>query len=121
MRLKDFTYLYNAAAHFAAAERFTGPEGLVGALRQPGAAALEPLCWALAEMSKQGELLRRYMGETPRETPTAEEWMLKLRPNQIRAATGIVMEAMIEGLGKADDGEEVDEVLQELEKKTGTD
>lgn len=120
MRLKDYQYLYNAAAHFAAAEKYPGPEGLIGELKKPGAAAFAPLCWALAETAKQGELMRRYMGEDPRETPTEEEFRLKLRPNQIRAATGIVMDAMIDGLGGKDEGEEVDEVLEELQKKTGT-
>lgn len=120
MRLKDYTYLYNAAAHFAAAEKYNGPEGLFGALKEPGMPGLEALCWALAETSRQGELMRRYMGETPRETPTAEEWLLKLRPNQIKAATGLVLTAMVDGLGKGED-EEVDEVLAELQKKTSTD
>ena len=121
MRLKDYTYLYNAAAHFAAAEKYPGPEGLFGALKQPGEAALEALCWTLAETSKQGELLRRYMGETPKETMTAEEWMLKLKPAQIRAATALVMQAISDGLGKGEESEEVDEILEKKKKKTESD
>ena len=37
------------------------------------------------------------MGETPKETMTAEEWMLKLKPAQIRAATALVMQAISDG------------------------
>ena len=65
--------------------------------------------------------MRRYMGETPKETMTAEEWMLKLKPAQIRAATALVMQAISDGLGKGEESEEVDEILAELQKKTESD
>ena len=118
MRLRDYKYVYNAAAHFAAAEKYPGPEGIYAELKKGGMAAFEATCWALAEMARQGELVRRHMGETPMDVPDAEKFALELRPRQIVAAQGIVMDAIRDGLSSKDDEDEVDEVLAELQKKT---
>lgn len=119
MKLKDLKLVYNAAAHFHAAEKY--PDGLIEALKQPGIGALEALCWALAEMALQGELMRRYMGETPRETPTAEQFMVGLRPNQLARATEMVFQELVNGLGSRNEDDEIDLVLQEIQKKTKRD
>lgn len=119
MRLRDYKYVYNAAAHFAAAEKYPGPEGIYAELKKGGREAFAATCWALAEMAKQGELVRRHMGETPRETPDAEMFALELRPRQVVAAQGIVVDAIRDGMSNKDDADEVDEVLAELQKKTG--
>lgn len=121
MRLRDYSYVYNAAAHFATVEKYPGAEGIYAELKKGGVEAFEATCWALAEMARQGELIRRHMGETPRETPDAETFALELRPRQIVAAQGIVMDAIRDGLSNKDDEDEVDEVLAELQKKTGAD
>lgn len=120
MKLKNIPLLYNAAAHFAGMEKF--PDGLIEELRKEGAATFDALCWALAEMAKQAELMRRHMGETPKETPSEEDFRVSLRPNQIRPAMEKVLAAIVQGLsGDKDEEEEVDEVLLELQKKTSED
>lgn len=116
MKLKDLKLVYNAAAHFNAAEKY--PDGLVAELKKPNTESFEALFWALAEMAKQGELVRRYMGETPKKTPTAEEFKTILRPNQINKVTQMVFEELARGLGGTEDDEEIDLILVEFEKKT---
>ena len=113
----NFTNLvYNAAAHFAAQERY--PEGLSEALSAPGGKGFEALCWAVGELSTQGELIRRDMGHDKKEPLTAEYVRLHLKPSELLAAKSAVIEAMIRGLNSGDEDEEVDEVLAELQKKT---
>ena len=46
MDLTKYNYVYNAAAHFAAMEKY--PEGLWAELVKPGKAGFDALCWALA-------------------------------------------------------------------------
>ena len=41
MRLRDYKYVYNAAAHFAAAEKYPGPEGIYAELKKGGMAAFD--------------------------------------------------------------------------------
>ena len=116
MKLKDLNFVYNAAAHFHAAEKY--PDGLIEALKKPGIESFEALCWAAAEMALQGELVRRHMGETPRVAPTAEDFMVSIRPNQISKISEIVFTELANGLGSRDDDEEIDLVLCEIQKKT---
>lgn len=121
MKLKNIRFLYNAAAHFAAEEKY--PEGVINELRKKGAESFNALCWVLGETAKQAELMRRYMGETPEEVPTEEEFRLKLRPSQIHEASEIVLNTIVKGLrgDEEDEEEEIDEVLLEMQKKTSDD
>jgi hypothetical protein len=114
-----YDFVYNAAAHFAAMDRF--PDGLWLELVKPGKAGHEALCWALAETSLQGELIRRDMGRDKRETLDENKLRLYLKPRQINEARTIVLNAMTKGLSNDDDNEEIDEVLLENQKKTETD
>ena len=114
-----FDFVYNAAAHFAALDRF--PDGLWSELVKPGKAGHEALCWALAETSLQGELIRRDMGHDKRETLDENKLRLYLKPRQINEARSIILTAMTKGLNSADEEEEVDEVMAEIQKKTATD
>ena len=110
----QYRLLYNAAAHFAAAEKYT--DGLLNEMSKPGPAGLAALSWAIAEFGRQAELARRAMGYDPREMPEEGAIMAQLMPKDILAARKAVLDAMPRGLGDAGDGE-VDEVLLELQKK----
>lgn len=110
----EYRLLYNAAAHFAAAERY--PDGLLNEMRKPGPAGLAALCWAVAELGQQAELARRAMGYDPGPLPAESEVMATLMPKDILSARKAVLDAMTRGLGDAGDSE-VDEVLLELQKK----
>lgn len=119
MDLNQYSYVYNAAAHFAAMDKY--PDGLWAELVKPGKAGHEALCWALAETSMQGELIRRDMGHDKRETLDEAKLRLYLKPKQINEARTIVLTAMTKGLNSTDEAEEVDEVMAEIQKKTATD
>ena len=119
MDLNQYSYVCNAAAHFAAQDKY--PEGLWTELVKPGKAGFDALCWALAETSIQGELIRRDMGYDKRETLDESKFRLYLKPRQINEARTIIMNAMIKGLNSGDEADEVDEVMAEIQKKTATD
>lgn len=119
MDLRKYNYVYNAAAHFASIEKY--PEGLTKEFDKKGTREFNALCWALAEMSTQAELVRRDMGYDPHEPLSEEKVRVWLTFRNIQTAREIVLNAIIKGLGKGtEDGEEFDEVLAELEKKTET-
>lgn len=116
MKLSSVKLLYNAEAHFAAFEKY--PEGLMKQLQIKGPESYEAMLWAFAEAAKQAELYRRFMGEKPKRILTVEEWRMIIKPGQLSQAGEMVMQAIIEGLGPGpEEDEEIDEVLQELEKK----
>ena len=119
MDLTKYDFVYNAAAHFAAQDKY--PDGLWAELVKPGVAGYEALCWALAETSLQGELIRRDIGHDKRETLDENKLRLYLKPRQINEARSIILTAMTKGLNNADEEEEVDEVMAEIQKKTATD
>lgn len=119
MKLKGVELLYNAAAHFNSLEKY--PDGIVPELLKKDKTSFDALCWALAEMARQGELYRRFIGEKPKDYPTEEMFAIGLRPNQITAAYELCMSEIAKGLAKPDDeDEEIDLVLMEIQKKTET-
>ena len=159
MKLEEYSFLYNAAAYFAAKEHFGAKEraalealrqktpddekntqaykqaeseledaanrqNFVSLITQPTQEGFEALCWAVAELATQGELLRRHMGYEPRELLTAEKVRRELAPHQVTQAISFVMAAVIHGIHEPSDADdEVDEVMEELQKKKreGTD
>lgn len=120
MKLGSVKLLYNASAHFAACEKY--PDGgLVEAIRKPDASSFDAVLWAWTEAAKQAELYRRFLGEDPKRILTESEWRMLIKPGQMAQVTNRVMEAIIDGMssGDGDEDKEIDEVLMELEKKTG--
>lgn len=118
----DFTkyhLLYNAAAHFKVLEKY--PDGgITKAISDPGIDGYAATCWALELLSTQGELARRDMGHDHEKWLTEEQAMLHMTPGKMLLAKQLVIEAISEGLRTTGPDEEVDEVLMELQKKTGT-
>ena len=118
MKIESVKLLYNMAAHLAASEKY--PNGLMNELKIPGAASFDAMFWAFAECAKQAELYRRFLGEKPRRILTEQEWRLIVKPGQNAKMAEMLLKAITEGLGDgADDDQEIDEVLAELEKKSG--
>lgn len=130
MDFSKYELVYNAAAHFAAIQKYPGnlpdaeaehPDGLADAIMRSGLPGFEATCWALELLSTQGELIRRDMGYDPGET-IREAWaLLHLSPFDALEAKRRIMQAVSRGLrAHGDENEEVDEVLAELQKKTGS-
>jgi hypothetical protein len=116
MDFSKYHFVYNAAAHFAAMDRY--PDGLVAEMGKNGSEGFNALCWALAELSMQGELVRRDMGYDKGETLNDDKLRLHLKLRDIPTARQIITDALIAGVGSSDADSEVDEVMLELQKKT---
>jgi len=118
MKIKSVPVRYDAAAHFAVSERY--PEGLIPAIQKGGVESFDAVLYAFYVMAKEAELYRRFMGETPKRILTEEEWRMIIKPGQLTGMTERVLSVMTAGLSQdEDEDQEIDEVLQELEKKTG--
>lgn len=116
MDFDKFDFVYNAAAHFAAADKY--PDGLVKVLLAGDKACFDATCWILAEMAAQGELIRRDAGYDKREIPTEAHFRARLMPHDFNAARTLILDRISKGLhGEEREDEEVDEVLAEIEKK----
>ena len=111
----QYHLLYNAAAHFAAQEKY--PDGLGAAIAATGMDGFDAVCWALGELSMQAELYRRNLGYDAAPALNEETARSILRPRDVIKAKTAIYDAMLRGLGDHED-EEVDEVLLELQKKT---
>lgn len=118
VNFEDYTFLYNADAHFKAMERY--PEGFFATILQNDIDGFNAVCWGLAEMSMQGELFRRFQGEDKKEYLTEAKVRNSLTIPDMPEAVRILIEAINKGMKTGDDDEEIDEVLMELQKKTGT-
>jgi len=117
MNLNSYYFVYNAAAHFAAAKKY--PDGLMQEMVKPD--GFDAICWALEELSTQGELIRRDMGHDRQSPLRAETAKRLLMPYQIIEAKNIIFSAIAAGLNPPGENEEVDEVLVENQKKTASD
>lgn len=116
---KDYDLIYNAAAHFAAQKKYAD-ESLSKAIGSNDNDGFEALCWALEELSMQGELIRRYMGYEESEPIKASEARLYLSAPDVLIAKQAVLLAITAGVSRqeVDKNEEVDLGLIELQKKT---
>jgi hypothetical protein len=116
MDLSKYHFTYNASAHFATLDKF--PNGLIEEITKSGLEGFEALCWALEELSTQGELVRRDMGYDKGPIIKAEQAKTMLLPYEIMGAKQLILDAIIRGINVPDESKEIDEVLMELQKKT---
>ena len=105
-----YDLLYNGAAMFNIRE-------LCGEITMTE--AFERLCCIAAELAKQGELLRRFMGEDALPILTADEIKATLSPLGAVRLRAAVINAVIEGYKRstAKENEEIDLGLAELNQK----
>jgi len=120
MDFSKYSFVYNAEAHFKGVDKY--PNGVMEALNKKGMAGFDVLCWLLAEMSTQSELIRSDMGYDKGEVLTEAYLRRNLMMKDLNKAYEIALAAIIQGLkGDKQDEEEIDEVLMELQKKTESD
>lgn len=120
MDFSKYEFVYNAEAHFKSIDKY--PDGIMEAMQQKGKAGFDALCWLLAEMSMQGQLVRRDLGYDDGEVLTEKKIKTHLKITELNAAREVALSAIVKGLkGDGNEDEEVDEVLAEIEKKTESD
>lgn len=114
----EYTLVYNAAAHYNSIEKY-GEGGLLKAVADSGKTGFDATCWALEELSTQGELIRRDMGYDRAEPIREADARKYLRPVEIVAAKTAIIDAVTQGMEtKVNSDREIDLGLLELQKKT---
>lgn len=118
---QKYQLLFNGAAMFAMHD-ICGETSLTDAIRAEGAEAFEVIARIGAELAKQGELLRRFMGEDKRPILTAEEILATTTPIGAMHLRMAIMAAVIEGYKRstAQENGDIDLGLLELNSKKKT-
>lgn len=114
--------LLNGTALFDLYDRFGDKGSLTDHFQGNTRESFAALCYFLTVLAEQGELWRRYMGHNPGPIPTEEELRLLLIPNDVPAARGAVIDALLAGF-RREEGEKprtVDKGLLALQKKNGS-
>ncbi len=115
---QKYELLYNGAAMFAMHD-ICGETSLTDAISAEGAGAFETIARIGAELAKQGELFRRFMGEDERPILTAEEILATITPLGAIRLRSAIMTAITEGYKRstAQENKEIDLGLLELNRK----
>lgn len=118
---QEYELLYNGAAMFAMHD-ICGETSLTDAISAEGAGAFEMIARIGAELAKQGELFRRFMGEDERPILTAEEILATTTPLGAIRLRSAIMTAITEGYKRstAQENKEIDLGLIELNSKKKT-
>lgn len=116
---KPYRLLFNGAAMFASQE-LLGERNLVEALTAPGTEGFDLLCKLTVLMAEQGELMRRYEGHKKSPMLKEEDLRLLAGPYDIIQIRNAALDAVAAGYRRdvQDEDEDVDVILQRLEKKT---
>lgn len=117
---RTFFLCLNGAALFDIYEKFGTDKPILTHIEGSDRAGFEALCWMLAKLSEQGELVRRYEGYEPGKIPGEHFFRTNLAPLEIARAKLAVTRAVTLGFEREVPGEEdrIDLGLMELEKKT---
>ncbi len=112
---------FTAEALFEFQEKYGDTTDLIGETRamENTVEGWKGCCWLGALLARQGELQRRYMGETPQPMLSAEELRRKASPRDMLRLRKAIQEALLLGFSRAvdeDEDEEVDTVLAERER-----
>lgn len=117
---QDYYLLFNAAAMFTIDE-LRGEQTIVDITQTNDKASVEILFKTAEILSEQGELTRRKLGYDKGTFLTADDLHTMAQPVDIMLLRLAVYRAITIGYDREseDDDQEVDLVLQEIEKKTG--
>lgn len=118
---RTYSLLLNAAALFDIYDQFGTDGSILDPIKANDSESFESLCWYLDKLAEQGELYRRWEGQTPKEMPKDGEFRVCLLPCDIPRAKAAIQESVALGFlrQEAEAPKEVDLGLLELEKKTG--
>lgn len=111
----------NAAAIFDIYERFGYDRSVLDPIQEENKEAFDNLCWMLAKLAEQGELVRRWQGHDPEKLPSYLMFRAVLAPTDIADAKMAVMrtyQLAFERELPDEKKKRVDLGLEELQKKT---
>lgn len=119
---RPYCLCFNGAALFAVQEKFGDGFNAGSILAGTGTEGFSSLCWLLAQLAEQGELVRRYMGYDPQDIPTPEYFEASLGPLDTLRAKKAVLDAFRLGFAREiKDKRGIDIYELEYQKKTGSD
>lgn len=118
---KTYALSFTAEALFTLYDKFGVTGDILGAthILEPTAEGWKNCCWLAALLASQGELQRRYMGETPQKMLTVEELRRGCMAADAAALRRAVRDALEQGFKrevKDDEDKEVNLVLLEREE-----
>lgn len=112
----------NGAALFDCFDKFGAENEIMDCIKEKTAKSFENVCWLLAKLSEQGELVRRYEGFDKSEMLSIGECFIFLDPLGVIEAKNVIRKVLVLGFSRTEEPEEkeVDIGLAELnQKKTG--
>lgn len=119
---RPYCLCFNGAALFAVQEKFGDGFNAGSILAGTGTEGFSSLCWLLAQLAEQGELVRRYMGYDPQDIPVPEYFEASLGPLDTLRAKKAVLDAFRLGFAREiKDKRGIDIYELEYQKKTGSD
>lgn len=112
--------LLNGSALFDLYDKF-GPDGfLTDHLKGGSKKSFEATCYFLAKLCEQGELYRRWQGQTRGPVLSEQYFRVHLAPCDVNRAKDAIVEAVRLGFQREEtEDHDVDLGLMELQKKTG--
>lgn len=117
---KVFPLFWNAAALFAAWDRFGDKGDMMDHFTGNTEESWNSTVWMIVKLAQQGEAWRRYSGEDPQPMLTVEEVQRTACPMDVIRMRAAIREAYFKAFERetASEEEEIDLGLLELQKKT---
>lgn len=117
---QEYHLCLNGAALYDIYEKYGMEEPILSHIQGAEKESFQAVCWMLAKLAEQGNLVRIWQGHERVKVPTEQQLAALLAPVDVLAAKDAIRVAIELGFRmEADDGEhEVDIGLQEIEKKT---
>ena len=110
----------NGQALFDLYDKF-GTKGFITDPLKDNKAGFEATCFFLAKLSEQGELYRRWQGQTRGPVLTEQFFRVNLAPHEVAAAKDAILAAIVLGFRREEkETGDLDLGLVELQKKTGS-
>lgn len=113
--------LLNGQALFDIYDKFGTKGFITDPLKDNNKAGFEATCFFLAKLCEQGELLRRWQGQTHGPVLTEQFFRVNLAPREVAAAKDAILAAIVLGFQREEkETGDLDLGLVELQKKTGS-
>lgn len=112
----------NGEALFNAYTKFGRDKNLIDVINAEGKEGFESSVWLLCELSHQGELYARFLGEERGQVLEYTKTVIQIQPYEIPEIKKVLMEAITEGFFRDHPDKELEEdlFLQEFEAQKKT-